>query len=62
MNAAALREALASSDTEPPGDDDDDSDDPVTVAGRALAKKLKLDDEGMDALTELITAVVQQTR
>lgn len=61
MNAEALREALASSDTEPPGDDDDD-DDPITAAGRVLAEKLKLDDEGMDALTELITAVVQQAR
>lgn len=60
MNAEVLRAALADDDTGPPGDDDDDSDDPVTAAGRVLAEKLKLDDEGMDALAEFIAAV--QTR
>jgi len=60
MDAEALREALAGGDGGSSGEDD--GDDPVTAAGRRLAEKLKLDDEGMDALTELITAVVAEAQ
>ena len=52
MNAEALRAALAGGDSNAA----DDGDDPVTVAGRKLAQKLDLDDEGMDALDEYIAA------
>jgi hypothetical protein len=59
VDAEALRSALAGA---PDDDATDDGDDPVTVAGRKLAPKLKLDDEGMDALTELIAAVAAEGR
>lgn len=59
MNAQTLRAALADA---PDSDAADDKDDPVTVAGRKLAEKLDLDDEGMDALTELIAAVAAEAR
>jgi hypothetical protein len=59
MDAEALRAALVGDSDTGSGDDEDD---PITVAGRKLATKLKLDDEGMDALTELISAVVAEGR
>jgi hypothetical protein len=59
MDAEALRAALAGgNDT----DSSDDDDDPVTAAGRRLAPMLKLDEEGLDALTDLIAAVAAEGR
>ena len=58
MNAEALREALGA----PGSDSDDDGDDPVTAAGRKLGEKLKLDEEGMDALAEFVAAVAAEGR
>lgn len=59
MNPEALRSALAAA---PDTTADDDGDDPVTVAGRKLGEKLKLDEEGMDALAEFVAAVAAEGR
>lgn len=53
MDADALRSALIGA---PDDDATDDGDDPVTVAGQALAKKLDLDEEGLDLLDAFIAA------
>ena len=53
MNAETLKAALAGA---PDSDATDDGDDPVTIAGVALAKKLDLDDEGLDLLDAFIAA------
>lgn len=55
MDAEALRTALASD----AADSGSETADPVTTAGRKLADKLELDDEGLDLLTELVQAVVE---
>jgi hypothetical protein len=59
VDADALRSALTEA---PDNDATDDGDDPVTVAGRKLGEKLKLDEEGMDALAEFVAAVAAEGR
>lgn len=60
MDAEALRAALSSESTDSGAADD--ADDPVSVAGRKLGEKLKLDEEGMDALAEFVAAVAAEGR
>jgi len=55
MDAETLRDALSGEEEGGEGA----TDDPVTAAGRKLAKHMELDDEGLDLLTGLVQAVVE---